>query len=238
MKRFDPHVCKILKYYVYRLIDPRNGETFYVGKGKNNRVFDHAEGSIIDEPYCDKIQRILAIQLCGLKVLHLIHRHGLDEKTAFEVEAALIDAYPGLTNISSGYGSTEYGTMHACEIIKKYNADTIEFRHKSLMINVNRSALEQSLYEATRFAWKLNPRKAVEAELVLSVVRGLVVGVFVADHWLEANTKNFPGKESIEGRYGFTGREAGCDIKKLYIGKKIPQSLGKRGASNPIRYSW
>ena len=35
-----PHdVVDKLKHYVYRLIDPRNGETFYVGKGKGDRVF-------------------------------------------------------------------------------------------------------------------------------------------------------------------------------------------------------
>jgi hypothetical protein len=27
--------------YVCRLLDPRNGETFYVGKGHGNRLFDH-----------------------------------------------------------------------------------------------------------------------------------------------------------------------------------------------------
>lgn len=31
---FPPEVADILKWYVYRLIDPRNGETFYVGKGR------------------------------------------------------------------------------------------------------------------------------------------------------------------------------------------------------------
>lgn len=38
---FNPEVCEELEYYVYRLVDPRNGQTFYVGKGKNNRVFAH-----------------------------------------------------------------------------------------------------------------------------------------------------------------------------------------------------
>ncbi len=44
---FPSDVAAKLKFYVYRLIDPRNGETFYVGKGKGNRVFSHiraAEG--------------------------------------------------------------------------------------------------------------------------------------------------------------------------------------------------
>ena len=38
---FPPEVSAELKTYVYRLIDPRNGETFYVGKGRGNRVFAH-----------------------------------------------------------------------------------------------------------------------------------------------------------------------------------------------------
>jgi len=45
---FSSEVIKKLAYYVYRLIDPRNGETFYVGKGKGNRVFHHVKG-VLDE---------------------------------------------------------------------------------------------------------------------------------------------------------------------------------------------
>ena len=41
---FSPEISEKLKFYVYHLIDPRNGETFYVGKGKGNRVFAHSEG--------------------------------------------------------------------------------------------------------------------------------------------------------------------------------------------------
>ncbi len=45
-KNFSPEVCEKLQNYVYRLIDPRNGETFYIGKGTNNRVFDHINRQI------------------------------------------------------------------------------------------------------------------------------------------------------------------------------------------------
>ena len=31
MTHFSPEVCEKIEYYVYRLIDPRNGQTFYVG---------------------------------------------------------------------------------------------------------------------------------------------------------------------------------------------------------------
>jgi hypothetical protein len=43
---FSETVCNSLGNYVYRLIDPRNGETFYVGKGKGNRVFAHIQGEL------------------------------------------------------------------------------------------------------------------------------------------------------------------------------------------------
>lgn len=45
IKEFPPEVCAKLEHYVYRLIDPRNGETFYVGKGQDNRIFAHVEGA-------------------------------------------------------------------------------------------------------------------------------------------------------------------------------------------------
>lgn len=40
---FSPEVSAQLNYYVYRLIDPRNGQTFYVGKGRGNRIFQHVK---------------------------------------------------------------------------------------------------------------------------------------------------------------------------------------------------
>ncbi len=42
MKHFSNETAEALGYYVYRLIDPRDGQTFYVGKGKNDRIYAHA----------------------------------------------------------------------------------------------------------------------------------------------------------------------------------------------------
>jgi len=44
--RFSPEVEKEIGYYVYRLIDPRNGNVFYVGKGKGNQVFNHIKRTL------------------------------------------------------------------------------------------------------------------------------------------------------------------------------------------------
>lgn len=43
---FSEAATETLQHYVYRLVDPRNGETFYVGRGQGDRVFQHVGGSI------------------------------------------------------------------------------------------------------------------------------------------------------------------------------------------------
>ena len=235
---FPPGVADRLKTYVYRLIDPRNGETFYVGKGKGNRVFSHSRAEIDGDELSDKLKRIHLIRNAGFEVQHVIHRHGLEEDTAFEVEAALMDAYPGLSNDAGGYGSGERGAMHALEVIREYSAEPAVFKHKAVLISVNRTASETSLYEATRFAWKIDPKKAKQADVVLATRLGLIVGAFVADEWLIATSANFPGRVDNPKRYGFNGHEAPADIKAFYVGKRVPDEFRKRGAANPIKYTW
>lgn len=235
---FTPEVAEKLKTYVYRLIDPRNGETFYVGKGKENRVFEHIQEKIDELDPSNKLRRIRDIHLAGFEVSHVIHRHGMDDRTAFEVEAALIDAYPGLTNEVGGLGSAEYGVMHAQEIIRQYMAEPAVFKHKAILINVNRSSTESSLYEATRYSWKVSLTKAEQAEVVLPVRQGLIVGAFIPSQWLEATVENFPGREPAPGRFGFIGSEAPKDVMQLYFQKRVPDKYRRRGSANPIRYTW
>ena len=71
----------------------------------------HAEEGIEGDEVDNKLRRIRQIRLAGFEVAHVIHRHGMDDATAFQVEAALMDAYPGLTNIAGGTGSGDYGAM-------------------------------------------------------------------------------------------------------------------------------
>ncbi len=232
---FPTGVAEQLKSYVYRLIDPRNGETFYVGKGIGNRIFAHVRASIDDAEPGDKLSRIHQIHAAGFEVAHVIHRHGMNETTAYEVESALIDAYPGLTNIASGAGS-EFGAMHAQEIVNRYQATPAEFVHRLLLINVNRSAEDASLYDATRYAWKISPAKARKAEFVLAVRHGMIIDAFTATDWLPAERNHFPEFEPVSGRYAFIGERASEEIRRLYVNKRVPDEYRKRGAANPIRY--
>lgn len=237
---FPADVAQKLKTYVYRLIDPRNGETFYVGKGQGDRVFAHIrdEQNLDGDQVDNKLKRIREIRNAGFDVAHVIHRHGMDSTTAFEVEAALIDAYPGLTNIAGGAGSDAFGVMHAQAIISRYRAEPAVFQHKALLICVNRNAIEMPLYEATRHAWKISKAKAKQAEVVLATLQGLIIGAFVVHDWLDATAENFPGREPRPGRVGFVGQGAPDDIQKLYVGKRVPDEYRKPGSANPIKYTW
>lgn len=78
---FPTGVAEKLKTYVYRLIDPRNGETFYVGKARGDRVFAHVRGEqkLEGDELDNKLKRIREIQLAGFEVAHVIHRHGMDD---------------------------------------------------------------------------------------------------------------------------------------------------------------
>lgn len=225
---FSRYVAEKLHYYVYRLMDPRNGETFYVGKGKGNRVFAHAKDELgaAQDALTEKLLRIRKIRLDGFEVTHVIHRHGLTEEQAFEVEAALIDAYPEVANEIGGRASDERGLMHATQVIERYEAPKAKFGHKVLLININRTVTERaSVYEAVRSAWKIDPKRAAKADLVLAVQQGLIVGVFIAGKW-----------HRVGDRWEFVGHEALENVRKLYLRKRVPESMNKRGAANPIRY--
>jgi uncharacterized protein len=252
---FPPEIWEQLGFYVYRLIDPRNGETFYIGKGWGNRVFQHAIEGLPNDVEDDetpsilppKNERIKAIKASKLRVLYIIHRHGIsDAKTAYHIEAALIDAYPGLTNRQGGHGSDTFGPMHPEEILFAYNLPEIpQDDTKLLLININKlndRSSEDEIYRLVRYCWRLSKVRAEKADYVLAVVRGVVIGAFVADEWKNGTFKNFGHEISYADdgdshRFGFFGKKANKDVWEKYVGdrgKKLPKE--NRHSQNPIKY--
>ncbi len=138
-----------------------------------------------------------------------------------------------------GTGSNDFGPMNAKEIITRYAAEEAKFEHKVVMITINKSIVERDIYNATRYAWRMSMKKAQRVEYVLAVKQGLIVGVFKPTEWLEATIENFPMFGlNREGRIGFCGENAPDSVRGLYLGKRIPDKYRKRGAANPIKYSF
>jgi hypothetical protein len=87
-------------FYVYELVDPRDGATFYVGKGKAQRAWQHErdarQGRISNAM---KHERIAGIIADGSSVVVKLVAEYEDETEAFDHEAELIASLTGLTNI-------------------------------------------------------------------------------------------------------------------------------------------
>lgn len=253
-----PEVSEALGHYVYKLIDPRDEKVFYIGRGQGDRVLSHIrehtdveDKTVTDYVISSKLSVIRSIKKEGLSPRHVIVRHGMTASQASLVEAILIEETPGLTNLVSGKGTDQYGRATLEELISRYSSEclTLSLGLKVLVIKIKRSRdddvsidYDDSIYEAARKAWKISVARAKKADLIFAVTDDLVRGVFVADEWLPATTKNFPALlEDIPGRYGFNGRDATPESTKKYLGKRLPpilQGKGKRGMASPILYNY
>ena len=116
-------------------------------------------------------------------------------------------------------------------------AEPFEVREPLMLVSIGQSySGTGDGYEEARFAWRIDPGRARRYELVLAHCRGIVVGAFRPDEWLEATGENFPGRGTEPGRWGFCGRPAEPEIEDLYVGRSVPDRLRPRGAANPVRY--
>ena len=249
-QEFPLSVIEKLDYYVYLLIDPENDQVFYVGKGISNRIFAHINAAIADDLPSDKLDKIRNVRANGLEVKHIIHRHGLSEKEAFEVEAALIDfiGLSGLTNQVQGYNSDDRGQMSVAEVIAKYQAPIVEISEPVILITVNRyyrrGMSAEMLYEITRGNWVIGTRRN-RAEYAFAVYKGVIREVYKIERWLSAPVgdseikRQWAAEHSINSdakrteRWQFEGEIARS--LRHYVGGSV-ENYSKMGAQNPIRY--
>ena len=225
-----------LQYYVYLLIDPRDEEVFYVGKGKGGRITAHLFGAREREELAtDKVKRIRDIEDAGLEVKHVVLRHGLLDKEALEVESAVIDLLgkDNLTNLMKGHHSEDRGWMTLEDIKLRYEAEKAVFEEQAILININalyrRNMTAEEIYEATRQSWKINTGRAEGIRIACTVYRGIIREVFFVHKWYRP-----PG---ANGRAVFDGERATDDIREKYRRKSVKEYWPK-GFSGPIRYAW
>ncbi len=247
---FDEKTQQQLSYYVYILVDPCDMQPFYIGKGKNNRVFDHIKGALKDTSKDSlKYDIIRQIQAKDKQPFHYIVRHGLSEKEAFTLEASLIDLLSFMhykkTNRTGGHNSAEKGMMTADELMRIYNAQELQpssILEGTVAININRKYkrgfTKDSISEVTRESWVIAKKKLPTIKYVLSEYRGLVVGVFEVYGWYPVTVTQESGKNKgkTKTRYGFYYHDkSNSDIGRRYMNHSIAH-YKKRGEASPVIY--
>lgn len=245
-------------YYVYGLIDPRDNTLFYIGKGSENRVFQHElESSMHPESEKKKLQIIKSIEDSGLSVKHIIIHAGLTESESFAAESALINLIKYLPEsklVNEVAGHHSMGCMSTEEIERIYGAIPLlpsDIKHKLVVIKVNklyeRNMSEQEVYDIVRGIWRANINRASKADYVLGVYNNLIIGCYKPDRWLkvkDCDIERLPGHAQDADLDYMAERilfecdqiEELDDNQKYYLFKSIENIEYVQKSQNPISY--
>lgn len=198
-RNFDMLQQERLGLYVYALLDPRDGKIFYIGQGRNNRIFDHfndAENKLrSNRILSSKEIRILDIWKNSEDVVWKIIAHKLSDESANATEAALIDSMsvspngPCLNEVrgprSSMLSEGEVATLGASPV----NPDT---SYSSVFMFPVHNALSDSrenIYEATRAAWSVSKHNRSRESHAVGIKNGISIGGFSIDRWKQHGDK-------------------------------------------------
>lgn len=253
---FSTAIIEKINYYIYCLVDPRNQNIFYIGKGIGNRVFQHAQGALTCKTNeNDKISLINDIRKDGLEPLYYILRHNIkEEKQALEYEALAIDLLSivkpnqqPLTNIQGGTYSSEKGLMSLSELKRIYDPQELKTDLPVVLITINKnykklkqqiksgeidkSQIEKEIYERTRGYWKTGLRRE-KAKYAIAVYRGWTLAAYEISYWIEAPIDR-------QGRWGFIGKLVPKDspIYQELVNKLTYSSNNDyKAPQNPITY--
>lgn len=240
MDGFSPYVQEHIGWYVYLLRDPRDNVAFYVGKGKGNRVFAHAQDAIAlgqETATGLKLARIRDIHETGLQVQTEIIRHHIStEALAYTVEAAVIDTFRAmgqpLTNIVRGHRHELYGWASTRTVASIYDAPRLpETGDPIVLLKIPQlwtpAMSETELFGATRGWWKVGAR-ALGARYALAVSKGVTRAAYRIEYWRERVPTDRDYSENDRGkRLGFWGYPAPemADLVNRSV-KHLPQSSG------------
>lgn len=247
-------------YYVYALIDPRNNQVFYIGKGTGNRVFSHEiESGKSQKSEKAKLQKIREIEASGQSVKRVIVNWGMTETEAFAAEASLINlmgflSANTLTNAVAGHhvhealSTEDFEIMHGAEHLQPE-----DIQHNIMVIKINkryrRDMSAADLYDVVRGIWRasLNSIKRRKVEYVFGVYNQLIVAVYKPDEWHYVHEMiDVPRQEELEAeimdqvgdRVYFICKdyEHLDNNQKFYLHKSIADLKVNQASQNPVSY--
>ena len=247
-------------FYVYALIDPRNNQVFYIGKGTGNRVFSHEiESGKSQKSEKAKLQKIREIEASGQLVKRVIVNWGMTEAEAFAAEASLINlmgflSADALTNAVAGHHVHEALSVEDFEIM--HGAEHLQpedIQHSIMVIKINkryrRDMSTAELYDVVRGIWRasLNSIKRRKVEYVFGVYNQLIVAVYKPDEWHYVHEMiDVPREEELEAemmdqvgdRVYFICKdyEQLDNNQKFYLHKSIADLKVNQASQNPISY--
>lgn len=211
---FSKNALDAIGHYVYALVDPRNNEIFYVGKGSGTRIYDHARESIapLKAKPSKKTERIRSIICDRQTVGYYILRHNLTEQEAYIVESTIIDLltytrfnlnYCSMTNIIKGHHQWDDGIKTFGEICRLYDCDKIEpvEGERLLLVSLNRTYKpgQASLYDCARGNWRLDKKRAAKIDYILGVYKGIVRVVIKVERHAVITEGKDAGRSIFEG---------------------------------------
>lgn len=247
-------------YYVYLLVDPRDGRPFYVGKGTGERFRAHGIEALLEpdaeseQESGDKVGRIRAIRDAGFEPRIEFARTRIPtEGEAYLVEAALIDSLARhvgeLTNVVRGR-DTGTGLVTLEELEQRLAAPPLETSEQAVLIKLGpwkqlddalprrghgyRAGMsDRDLYDSTRAWWVLSRERALRYRHFVCVYAGITRGVWEFDHhsW-EARSQLLLNGQT-QRRWSFEGRPADADIQDQFIGP-IGRTIPRRPDGRPV----
>lgn len=221
------------------MIDPRNHEIFYVGKGSGERYHHHAwEEQVWNQEADDratrrrKLARLAEIRAAGLTPIIDVVRHGVDEQTALFVETGLIDCLPRLCNAVQGHGA-ENSRARLDELERRYGALELATSLRAILIKLGPwqdvpnpdlgrrghgyfpGISEEDLYQSIRGIWHINLNRVRAYPYAVAVHEGITRGVWEIDHssWRQFLDHNRNPRVGFEGEAITSG-----DVFDAFVG--------------------
>lgn len=247
-------------FYVYALIDPRNNQVFYIGKGIGNRVFSHEiESGKSPKSEKAKLKRIQEIEAAGFDVKRIIVNWSMTESEAFAAEAALINmlsflSADMLTNAVAGHHVHEAMTVEDFDLL--YGAEHLkqeDIQHSIMVIKINKLYRKgmnpKELYDIVRGNWRasMGSIQKRNVEYVFGVYNQLIVAVYKPDEWhyvhdyIDVPQIDDLDEETLErgkDRVYFVCQdyEHLDENQQFYLHKSIADLKVNQSSQNPITY--